>query len=493
LAGEIEASLMPERELRPGDVVAGKYRVERVLGAGGMAVVVAARHLQLDERVALKFLRPKDFPTQGDVDRFLREARAAVKIKGEHVTRVYDVGTLEDGAPYIVMEYLEGEDLAALLDRGGAMPVAQAVDFVLEVCEAIAEAHSLGIVHRDLKPANLFCVERPDGQLAIKVLDFGISKVITPDAEGHALTQTADLMGSPLYMSPEQMRDSKAVDSRTDIWSLGIILFQLVTGRLPFVGDRVTELAIKIATETTPRLRTFRADAPAALESIVVRCLEKDRSARFQSVGELAVALASLGSSQAKASVERILGTLRKGGRSRDGVPGSDPRREQGPISAISATTAPASVPWGDSGSRPGGTRGWKRAALVTSSLAALSGVAVLLAFLLKPGIQGATRDPAPLDARGQAADVAPPSASSPLAQPAPPQAPPIPPVTSSALVPEAPPAASGTNSAPPRASPKPSTHPPTRLYPPRTQAPQCDPPYTIDARGHHVPKPECL
>jgi serine/threonine-protein kinase len=501
LSGEIHASLQPGGELRPGDVLASKYRVERVLGSGGMGVVVAARHLQLDERVALKFLRTRNFATTGDVDRFLREARAAVKIKGEHVSRVYDVGTLEDGAPYIVMEYLEGEDLAAWLERRGPMPATQAVDFVLQACEAIAEAHSLGIVHRDLKPANLFCTERPDGQPSIKVLDFGISKIITPGAQGNDLTQTADLMGSPLYMSPEQLRAAKAVDSRTDIWSLGVILFQLVTGRAPFFADKVTELAIQIATEPTPRLRAFRPDAPAALEPVVARCLEKDRSSRFQSVGELAVALASLGSSQAQASVDRILGTLHKGGRPRDELPVSEPRREPNPSpAAMSATTAPASMPWGEPGTDRGRARGWKRAALVTTTLAALAGAAVLV--FLRLGIPFARREPAPLDPRAQAADVAVPSASS--SQPAAAASPQAPPVTASSLAPEAPPSASGTapgtNGAAPRAPPRPLDHPPARVSPPRTEPParpastvQCDPPYTIDARGHHVPKPECL
>jgi serine/threonine-protein kinase len=496
-------------------VLAGKYRVERVLGSGGMGVVVAARHLQLDERVALKFLRTKEFVAQGDMDRFLREARAAAKIKGEHVARVYDVGTLEDGAPYIVMEYLQGEDLAAWLDKRGPMSATQAVDFVLQACEAIAEAHSLGIVHRDLKPANLFCTERPDGQLSIKVLDFGISKVITPGEKGHDLTQTADLMGSPLYMSPEQMRAAKGVDSRTDIWSLGIILFQLVTDRAPFTADKVTELAIKIATEPAPRIRAFRSDAPAALDPIVARCLEKDRGSRFQSVGELAVALASLGSSQAQASVERILGTLERGGRSRDELPvleahlarttidrAAETRAaggEQGPTAAMSATTSPASMPSGEPGADRGGARGWKRAALVTTFVA-LAGVAGLLVFL-RLGIPFAKREPAPLDARGQAADVAQPSASSSqLASAAPPQAPQAPPTTPSSLVAEAPPAASGSNGAPPRSTPRRPDHPPPRPSPVRTEPParpapttQCDPPYTIDARGHHVPKPECL
>jgi len=192
--------------VRPGDVLVGKYRVERVLGAGGMGVVVAAHHIQLDEKVALKFLLPEALQNHEAIGRFVREARAAVKIKGEHVARVSDVGQLENGAPYIVMEYLDGIDLAAWLKQRGALPTELAVDFVLQTCEAIAEAHLLGIVHRDLKPANLFCVQRADGQLIIKVLDFGISKVTTPGAVGHEMTRTNAMVGSPYYMSPEQMQ-----------------------------------------------------------------------------------------------------------------------------------------------------------------------------------------------------------------------------------------------------------------------------------------------
>src|SRR5580693_7216018 len=167
------------------------------------------------------------------VARFEREARTAVKIKSEHVARVIDVGQLESGSPYMVMEYLEGEDLQGWLEKQGRLPIERAVDFLLQACEAIAEAHAMGIVHRDLKPANLFCIRRPDGTLSIKVLDFGISKAA---GASMGMTSTQAVMGSPLYMSPEQMGSSKGVDARSDIWALGVILFELVTGRVPFDG-----------------------------------------------------------------------------------------------------------------------------------------------------------------------------------------------------------------------------------------------------------------
>src|SRR4051812_29611172 len=209
--------------VREGDVLAGKYRVDKILGAGGMGVVVAAHHVQLDERVAIKFLLPEALGNAEAVARFAREARAAVKIKSEHVARVIDVGTLETGAPYMVMEYLEGGDLSQVLASRGPLPVEEAVEYVLQACEAIAHAHALGIVHRDLKPANLFLIRRPDGTNAIKVLDFGISKVMPGKSASsdNAMTRTRTVMGSPLYMSPEQMASTRDVDGRTDLWALG--------------------------------------------------------------------------------------------------------------------------------------------------------------------------------------------------------------------------------------------------------------------------------
>jgi serine/threonine-protein kinase len=255
--------------VQKGDLLAGKYRVDRVLAAGGMGVVVAAHHIHLDEKVAIKFLLPHMLGDGETVERFGREARAAVKIKSEHVARVSDVGTLEDGAPYIVMEYLEGADLAAWLAERGPLPVEQAVEFVLQACEAMAEAHGLGIVHRDLKPANVFVIRRPDGALSVKVLDFGISKTtgIAGSRGDAAMTKTSALMGSPLHMSPEQMRSSRDVDSRSDIWSLGVILYELLTGSPPFTADTMPELVLRVVQGAPPApLRRRRPDAPPALE-----------------------------------------------------------------------------------------------------------------------------------------------------------------------------------------------------------------------------------
>ncbi len=223
----------------PGTVLAGKYRVTRVLGEGGMGVVVAATHIQLDEPVALKFMLPSALGSTEAIARFLREARSAVKLKSEHVARVSDVGTLDTGAPYIVMEYLEGSDLAGELLTRGPLPPTDTVEYVVQACDALAEAHALGIVHRDLKPANLFVTRRRDGSPLVKVLDFGISKssALNEVGGGGSLTKTGGLMGSPVYMSPEQMKSAKDTDARTDIWALGIILYELVGGRTPFESE----------------------------------------------------------------------------------------------------------------------------------------------------------------------------------------------------------------------------------------------------------------
>jgi serine/threonine-protein kinase len=294
--------------VREGDILAGKYRIDKVLGVGGMGVVVAAHHIQLDERVAIKFLLPEALGNAEAVARFAREARAAVKIKSEHVARVIDVGTLETGAPYMVMEYLDGSDLGAWVRLSGALPFEQTVEFILHASEAIAEAHALGIVHRDLKPANLFVIRRADGVLSVKVLDFGISKVTNLGASGPdmGMTKTSAVMGSPHYMSPEQVQSSRDVDARTDIWALGVILYELLTGRVPFDGQGFGDLVLRIVTTPPESIRSLRPDVPVGLEAVALRCLEKDRTRRYANVAELAVDLAPFGPKRARASVERI-------------------------------------------------------------------------------------------------------------------------------------------------------------------------------------------
>ena len=298
-------------EVQEGQILAGKFRIERVLGQGGMGIVVAATHLQLDERVALKFLLPDALANPEAVERFAREARASVKIKSEHVARVSDVGTLESVSPYMVMEYLHGEDLAAWVRRNGALPVPEAIEFLLQACEAIAEAHALGIVHRDLKPANLFVTRRVDGSPCIKVLDFGISKVTVPGAVPEfGMTKTSTVMGSPLYMSPEQMSSSRNVDMRTDIWALGVILYETLTGRVPFEAETMPQLCGMILQDPPRPIHELRPDLPQALQQVLLRCLEKDRARRWNNVAELAFALAPFALPAAQRSAERIARVL---------------------------------------------------------------------------------------------------------------------------------------------------------------------------------------
>ncbi|WP_437878986.1 protein kinase domain-containing protein [Sorangium sp. So ce513] len=290
-----------------GDVFAQRYRLERSLGRGSMGAVFAAMHVSLRQRVAVKFLLPKarDFP--GASARFLREARAAAAIRSEHVARVIDVGTAEKGLPYLVMEYLRGRDLQQVLDARGPLPVSEAVDYVLQSCEAVAEAHARGIVHRDLKPGNLFLTTGPSGVPLVKVLDFGLSKAADDAAEQDGkLTASEMMLGSPCYMSPEQVRSTRDVDARTDIWSLGIILYQLLTARFPFEAPSISALFVAIATEPARPPRVHRWELPADLEHVILRCLEKDVQRRIQSVAELSRALAPYGTEHSARALDQI-------------------------------------------------------------------------------------------------------------------------------------------------------------------------------------------
>ncbi|MBN1610568.1 MAG: protein kinase [Polyangiaceae bacterium] len=291
----------------PGRVLGGRFRVERELGAGGMGVVLVATHLELDEPVALKVMLPKCASNAEAASRFAREARASVKIRSEHIVRVLDVARLEDGTPYMVMEYLEGTDLAGLLEAQGPLPPPAAVAYVLQACDAIAAAHALGIIHRDLKPANLFLARRGDGTQGIKVLDFGISKLSVRLSERDAtLTGTSVMMGSPPYMAPEQMLSAKSADARTDIWGLGCVLYELIVGSRPFRGTTMPELCAAIMAESPTPPSELRPDAPKGLDTVVLRCLEKSPAARYPTVAELASALAPF-SPESSAVVAGIL------------------------------------------------------------------------------------------------------------------------------------------------------------------------------------------
>jgi serine/threonine protein kinase len=294
---------------RAGSIIAGKYRVERLLGRGGMGVVVVARHLRLGERVAIKFPVAR-LSARGDVVvRWLREGRAAMRIRSQHVARVYDIGTLETGEPYLVMEYLVGRDLAAVLAADGPLPVEHAVEYILQACEAIAEAHAQGIIHRDLKPSNLFLTRGADGSAITKVLDFGTAKTLSLALET-PLTGPAAVIGTPLFMAPEQMRSRREIDARTDIWALGATLHTLLTGTTPFSAGSILEIHECIL-RGAPPLRASRPDAPLALEAALLRCMQTEPGDRYASVAELAEALAEVAPEHARISAvraARILG-----------------------------------------------------------------------------------------------------------------------------------------------------------------------------------------
>jgi serine/threonine-protein kinase len=290
-----------------GQIVSGKYRIERQIGRGGMGIVLAATHLQLGHLVAIKVMRRDLVVDDKVLDRLLMEARAAAKIRSEHVARVLDVGTLENGSPFIVMEYLDGENLADLLDRQGALEIQQAVTFMLQCCLALAEVHAAEMVHRDLKPGNLFIARLPDGAPSVKIVDFGISKYIGGSARDGATT-SAQVLGSPFYMSPEQMR-AEAVDERSDIWGLGAILFEMLTGRPPFIGDTLPEVYSAVLNQAPPPVDTWRPGVPAGLDDIVHRCLEKNPAQRFCDVADLAEALSPYAGTAAWL-VERVTRTL---------------------------------------------------------------------------------------------------------------------------------------------------------------------------------------
>ena len=309
-----------------GTVLAGKYRVERVIGEGGMGVVVEAKHIALDERVAMKFLTAA-YATHPEASaRFLREARAAVKIKSEHVARVSDVGTLENGAPYMVMELLQGNDLNQELQKKGVLPLPDAVDYLIQACEAIAEAHGAGIVHRDIKPANLFLARRLDGSALVKVLDFGISKM----SDGvENLTKTMAAMGSALYMSPEQMQQTRGVDHRTDIYALGVALYELLAGKQPYYADTLPQLCAEVLTGTPTPLRTVRPDLPPDLAPVIEKAYARDRAERYQSVAHFVVALAPFAPTRSQPNIDRIA-------------------RVAGLPVPIAGTPAPRAIPGGD-------------------------------------------------------------------------------------------------------------------------------------------------
>jgi serine/threonine-protein kinase len=399
-----------------GDVIADKFKIERLLGRGGMGYVMAARHETLGHQVAIKVLVPALCQREEAVARFLREARAAASLLSEHVARVLDVGTLDDGASFMVMELLEGRDLAREIDEG-VLSVRDTVDYTLQACEALAEAHTLGIVHRDLKPANLFKECRPDGSVLIKVLDFGISNIVPTEPNESAdarWTDTKALIGSPQYMSPEQVRDPKTVDPRSDVWSLGVILFELLTGATPFASDNTLSVLAGVVADEPPPIRAVRDDVSLGLEQVILRCLDKRPSARYPSVVELAEALAVY-TPTGRAAVERISAVVRSAeerapaDRRGHGLRASYPPPEANRVSPIDVATLESAQPRKFMPASQGATSGgWSRrqqslASPMRRRVALLVGAAGVLVALFsnefvarsRKGTQSAAASPA--------------------------------------------------------------------------------------------------
>jgi serine/threonine-protein kinase len=279
-----------EVNARLGKTEGGKYRVVRLLGEGGMGAVYEAQHLVVGRRFAIKFLHPTLSTNAEIVARFQREAQAAGRLENENIAAVVDAGTASDGAPYLVMEYLEGEDLAHLLFRCGPLSVPRATYIVIQACRGLAAAHERGIVHRDLKPENLFIGKRNDGSDLVKVLDFGIAKLHVGGA-GTGLTQTGATMGTPCYMSLEQARGAKEVDHRTDIYSLGVILYEILTGTKPHPGESYNEILYHVISNEPAPLNSIRAGLPAGLAAVTNKAMAREASERYASVVDLMEAL----------------------------------------------------------------------------------------------------------------------------------------------------------------------------------------------------------
>jgi serine/threonine protein kinase len=294
--------------LAPGDMVDGRYRIECYLGGGGMASVYRATHVVLEQSVAIKVVSPSIRELPGMAQRFLREARAATQLKSEHVARVSDVGTMADGAPYMVMEYLDGRDLDAMVEGGEEVSVEDAVDYVLQACEALAEVHGLGIVHRDLKPANLFLTKGADGLPCVKLIDFGISRTDSPLASKDLakLTQPDTVMGSPRYMSPEQMESAGKADSRSDIYGTGAVLYELLTHKCPHEGETFMDIYAAATLGPPAAPSSLRSGIPHGLDEVILRCLRIDPNERFADTAELAFALAPFGPDGSVARAEAI-------------------------------------------------------------------------------------------------------------------------------------------------------------------------------------------
>ena len=381
----------PAREeassLSPGDLLPGGYRVERLLGRGGMAQVVEATDLALSRTVAIKILHAAAARRPGARDRFQREARALAALHGsEHVVRVFGYGETTDAVPFIVMEHLTGHDLAAELRRSGPFPPTEAVRLALQVCDALAAAHASGIVHRDLKPGNLLLTSDADGHALVKVVDFGIAKVAPAD-DPDLRTGSGSFLGTLAFAAPEQVDSTSHADERSDVWSLGVTLYLMLTDRFPFSGDTRDHLAASIHRHTPVPPARLCPELPPGLDAVILRCLEKDPERRIPDVAVLARALLPFSTPDTRRLVERIERRLAAPPDSRRGATRADAARadaaradaapsrgvvEYGEFRLEGPTPTPAVAP---------ARRGWFSSALVGVALVAL---VVLVALNLR-------------------------------------------------------------------------------------------------------------
>ena len=290
----------------PGTVLDGKYRLVRRLGEGGMGIVFEADHIRLRQPFAIKILQPEFAKEREFLMRFEREARAAALLRGPHIVRVFDVDVSPEGLTYMVMELLEGRDLAAEATEA-TVPLPQLVDWIIQTCSGLQEAHDNGIVHRDLKPANVFLSKIESGERIAKVLDFGISK-LEATSTSHLTNRQQGALGTPTYMAPEQIRNRR-VDGRSDLWALGVILYRLLGSRWPFSGKGDQGYMAAVLSDPAIPFELIRPDLPYELATVIMRALEKQAPDRYATADEMAIALMPFGSGRAPLPSRTSLGS----------------------------------------------------------------------------------------------------------------------------------------------------------------------------------------